>query len=60
MTFNGLISRVNKVTEIVCELEDRETEIMETKTQISKKESEKSIKELKDNVKLCNTQNLNP
>lgn len=44
MTFNGLISRVNKVTEIVRELEDRATEIMETKTQISKKESEKSIK----------------
>lgn len=52
MTFSGFITGVNTATEIVHELEDRATEIMETKTQILKKEPEKSIKELKDNYEI--------
>lgn len=52
MTFNGFITGVNTATEIVHELEDRTTGIMETKTQIFKKESERSIKELEDNYEI--------
>ena len=59
MTFNGLITGINTVTEKVHELEDRATEIMKTKRN-TQNGIRKEIKELKDNVKLCNTHNLNP